>query len=119
MNIQNQQLCGCLFTYFVYPTLAGYFALNVPSGLALYWFVNNILSTAQQVYLKSTYKPEFAVDVIDVQAEAVNRLSPAKPKKVKDITGESLLSRLGEVLDSKLSWMIPPCVLLTYAALLV
>lgn len=28
---------------------AGYFSLNVPSGLTLYWFVNNLLSTAQQV----------------------------------------------------------------------
>ena len=30
-----------------FPT--GYFSLNVPSGLTLYWFVNNLLSTAQQV----------------------------------------------------------------------
>lgn len=27
---------------------AGYFSLNVPSGLTLYWFTNNILTTAQQ-----------------------------------------------------------------------
>jgi len=35
------------------PLLIGYFSLNVPSGLTLYWFVNNLLSTAQQVYLKN------------------------------------------------------------------
>eukprot|EP00798_Chlamydomonas_sp_ICE-L_P013718 gene13718-19613_t len=35
------------------PLMIGWFSLNVPSGLTLYWFVNNILSTAQQVYLKS------------------------------------------------------------------
>jgi len=34
----------------------GWFSLNVPSGLTLYWFVNNILSTGQQVYLKKTTK---------------------------------------------------------------
>ena len=28
---------------------AGWFSLNVPSGLTIYWFINNILSTAQQV----------------------------------------------------------------------
>ena len=28
---------------------AGYFSLNVPSGLTLYWFTNNILTTGQQV----------------------------------------------------------------------
>ncbi|CAK9137359.1 unnamed protein product [Ilex paraguariensis] len=34
------------------PLMIGYFALSVPSGLALYWFTNNILSTAQQVWLQ-------------------------------------------------------------------
>ena len=31
------------------PLPAGYFSLNVPSGLTLYWFTNNLLTTAQQV----------------------------------------------------------------------
>ena len=30
---------------------AGWFSLNVPSGLTIYWFINNVLSTAQQVHL--------------------------------------------------------------------
>uniref|UniRef100_A0A0E0P3T5 Membrane insertase YidC/Oxa/ALB C-terminal domain-containing protein n=1 Tax=Oryza rufipogon TaxID=4529 RepID=A0A0E0P3T5_ORYRU len=34
------------------PLLIGYFALSVPSGLSLYWLTNNILSTAQQVWLQ-------------------------------------------------------------------
>uniref|UniRef100_A0A7N0ZZF7 Membrane insertase YidC/Oxa/ALB C-terminal domain-containing protein n=1 Tax=Kalanchoe fedtschenkoi TaxID=63787 RepID=A0A7N0ZZF7_KALFE len=34
------------------PLMIGYFALSVPSGLSIYWFTNNILSTAQQVWLK-------------------------------------------------------------------
>ena len=29
---------------------AGWFSLNVPSGLTIYWFINNVLSTAQQVH---------------------------------------------------------------------
>ena len=31
--------------------VAGYFSLNVPSGLTLYWFTNNLLTTGQQVRL--------------------------------------------------------------------
>ncbi|KAL2547289.1 ALBINO3-like protein 1 [Forsythia ovata] len=34
------------------PLMIGYFALSVPSGLSLYWLTNNILSTAQQVWLR-------------------------------------------------------------------
>ncbi|KAJ8758880.1 hypothetical protein K2173_002659 [Erythroxylum novogranatense] len=34
------------------PLLIGYFALSVPSGLSLYWFTNNILSSVQQVWLQ-------------------------------------------------------------------
>ncbi|KAE8693113.1 Inner membrane protein PPF-1 [Hibiscus syriacus] len=31
------------------PLMIGYFSLSVPSGLSIYWFTNNVLSTAQQV----------------------------------------------------------------------
>ncbi|BFG16261.1 hypothetical protein CerSpe_025350 [Prunus speciosa] len=34
------------------PLMIGYFALSVPSGLSLYWLTNNILTTAQQVWLQ-------------------------------------------------------------------
>ncbi|OEL33283.1 Inner membrane protein ALBINO3, chloroplastic [Dichanthelium oligosanthes] len=34
------------------PFMIGYFSLSVPSGLSIYWFTNNILSTAQQVWLR-------------------------------------------------------------------
>ncbi|KAJ0972466.1 hypothetical protein J5N97_020425 [Dioscorea zingiberensis] len=34
------------------PLMIGYFALSVPSGLSLYWFTNNVLSTAQQIWLQ-------------------------------------------------------------------
>ncbi|XP_077227545.1 ALBINO3-like protein 1, chloroplastic [Tasmannia lanceolata] len=34
------------------PLMIGYFSLSVPSGLSLYWFTNNILSTAQQIWLQ-------------------------------------------------------------------
>ncbi|KAM0984279.1 hypothetical protein ACFX14_011853 [Malus domestica] len=34
------------------PLMIGYFSLSVPSGLSLYWFTNNILTTAQSVWLQ-------------------------------------------------------------------
>ena len=37
------------------PCPAGYFSLNVPSGLTLYWFTNNLVTTAQQLYLRRSF----------------------------------------------------------------
>jgi len=34
------------------PLMIGYFSLSVPSGLSIYWFTNNVLSTAQQLWLR-------------------------------------------------------------------
>ncbi|MCH84191.1 inner membrane protein PPF-1 chloroplastic-like, partial [Trifolium medium] len=34
------------------PLMIGYFSLSVPSGLTIYWFTNNVLSTAQQIWLR-------------------------------------------------------------------
>ncbi|KAF2301748.1 hypothetical protein GH714_028886 [Hevea brasiliensis] len=36
----------------ILPLMIGYFSLSVPSGLSLYWFTNNILSTVQQAWLQ-------------------------------------------------------------------
>lgn len=49
-NDPNQKSSQALTAFL--PLLIGYFALSVPSGLSLYWFTNNILSTAQQVWLQ-------------------------------------------------------------------
>ena len=46
------------------PFMIGFFSLNVPAGLTLYWFANNIFSTAQTVYLRKTTKaPEMPAAV--------------------------------------------------------
>ena len=34
------------------PLMVGWFALNVPSGLALYYFANTLLTSAQQIWLR-------------------------------------------------------------------
>uniref|UniRef100_A0A804P651 Membrane insertase YidC/Oxa/ALB C-terminal domain-containing protein n=1 Tax=Zea mays TaxID=4577 RepID=A0A804P651_MAIZE len=49
-NDPNQQGAQAVTKFL--PLLIGYFALSVPSGLRLYWLTNNILSTAQQVWLQ-------------------------------------------------------------------
>ncbi|KAK2443532.1 63 kDa inner membrane family protein [Trifolium repens] len=46
-NVKSSQILNK-----VLPLVIGYFALSVPSGLSLYWFTNNILSTLQQVWLQ-------------------------------------------------------------------
>ncbi|ONK71206.1 uncharacterized protein A4U43_C04F5980 [Asparagus officinalis] len=46
-NDPNQQSAQAVTK--LLPLMIGYFALSVPSGLSLYWFTNNILSTAQQI----------------------------------------------------------------------
>ncbi|KAI8471001.1 MAG: 60Kd inner membrane protein-domain-containing protein [Monoraphidium minutum] len=42
------------------PLMIGWFSLNVPSGLSLYWLVNNIVSTGQQAYLRQALQAESA-----------------------------------------------------------
>ena len=41
------------------PLLIGWFSLNVPSGLGVYWVTNNLLSTAQTLYIRNQL-PELA-----------------------------------------------------------
>jgi len=43
------------------PLMIGWFSLNVPSGLGLYWLVNNVVTTATTVAIRSTVQaPEMA-----------------------------------------------------------
>eukprot|EP00803_Ostreobium_quekettii_P006574 evm.model.scf_1381.2 EVM.evm.TU.scf_1381.2 scf_1381:11340-23080(+) len=62
------------------PLMLGWFSLNVPSGLTLYWITNNILSTGQQVYLKSTTS-------VNLEAKAASSATMARPPAdVIDVT---------------------------------
>ncbi|KAG1662589.1 hypothetical protein FOA52_002986 [Chlamydomonas sp. UWO 241] len=86
------------------PLMIGWFSLNVPAGLTLYWFINNILSTAQQLYLKSST----VVNVPEITAAAAGA-SPqtyVKPKeeRVKKVTGADVgarRSKMGDVIDTE------------------
>ncbi|CAL5388932.1 unnamed protein product [Camellia sinensis] len=73
------------------PLMIGYFSLSVPSGLSIYWFTNNVLSTAQQVWLRKLggAKPvvsENASGIISAGRAKRSGSQPAQPgdRKLKD-----------------------------------
>lgn len=71
------------------PLMIGYFSLSVPSGLSLYWFVNNLLSTAQQVYLRKLGGARAADSGDIITAGQALRSSAAAPViEKKDRRGE-------------------------------
>lgn len=42
----------------VLPLMIGWFSLNVPSALCLYWMTNNIVTTASSLFIRNTMKVE-------------------------------------------------------------
>jgi YidC/Oxa1 family membrane protein insertase len=42
----------------VLPIMIGWFALNVPAALSVYWVVNNIVTTGTSLFIRSTLKVE-------------------------------------------------------------
>ncbi|KAF2300391.1 hypothetical protein GH714_012856 [Hevea brasiliensis] len=66
------------------PLMIGYFSLSVPSGLSIYWFTNNVLSTVQQVWLRKLggAKPvvnENATGIITAGRAKRSASQPAQP----------------------------------------
>jgi YidC/Oxa1 family membrane protein insertase len=48
-ELQTQQMQRTML--WISPLMIGYFALNVPAGLGLYWFVGNVVSIIQQSFV--------------------------------------------------------------------
>lgn len=65
---QTQQILKFL------PLMIGWFALNVPAGLGVYWIANNALSTFQQWYIRQQFKDE-----MPAPAGAASSSAPAAP----------------------------------------
>jgi YidC/Oxa1 family membrane protein insertase len=63
------------------PLMIGWFSLNVPSGLTLYWFVNNIISTAQQSYMKRSLVGSPAVAAASAAATGSSARAELRPKE--------------------------------------
>eukprot|EP00892_Ulva_mutabilis_P003407 jgi/Ulvmu1/1438/UM011_0168.1 len=83
------------------PILIGYFSLNVPAGLTIYWLTNNILTTGQQVYLKKVTR----VDVPAPRGTVVNPVIDITPDaSAADggaASGKSRRSRKGETFRAR------------------
>lgn len=63
------------------PLMIGYFSLSVPSGLSIYWFTNNVLSTAQQVWLRKLggAKPVIGQDAGGIISAGQAKRSSSQP----------------------------------------
>jgi YidC/Oxa1 family membrane protein insertase len=48
-ELQTQQMQRTML--WISPLMIGYFALNVPAGLGLYWFIGNVVSIIQQSFV--------------------------------------------------------------------
>lgn len=86
------------------PLMIGWFSLNVPSGLTLYWFVNNILSTAQQLYLKSTTTiniPELSSGPKGSSSSSSTPFVKPKEERVKRTSGQEIGARRGKGNDEQ------------------
>jgi len=59
---QTQQILKFL------PLMIGYFSLTVPSGLGLYWFTNNLVTTAIQLYLRKAGGAQVDIPQLVVEA---------------------------------------------------
>jgi membrane protein insertase Oxa1/YidC/SpoIIIJ len=44
------------------PFVIAFFSLNVPAGLAVYWIINNILTTGINLIVKSNLKGNYVIN---------------------------------------------------------
>ncbi|KAL3530730.1 hypothetical protein ACH5RR_010052 [Cinchona calisaya] len=83
------------------PLMIGYFSLSVPSGLTIYWFINNVLTTAQQVWLR---KLGGAKPVVSENANGIITAGRAKRSSFQpDRTGDRFRQLREEEKKKKLS----------------
>ncbi|XP_042512387.1 inner membrane protein PPF-1, chloroplastic-like [Macadamia integrifolia] len=68
------------------PLMIGYFSLSVPSGLSIYWFTNNVLSTAQQVWLRNLggTKPVVSENASDINTAGRAKRATSLPVRTRD-----------------------------------
>lgn len=86
------------------PLMIGYFSLSVPSGLSIYWFTNNVLSTAQQVWLR---KLGGAKPVVDENAGGIISAGRAKRSSSQQSESGARFKQLKEQEKRKTSKALP------------
>lgn len=70
----------------VLPLMIGYFSLNVPSALCVYWATNNVVTTATSVLIRQSLKMEPATvgATIDTSATSVGEASVFSPPTIRE-----------------------------------
>jgi YidC/Oxa1 family membrane protein insertase len=72
---QTQQILKFL------PLMIGWFSLNVPAGLGVYWVINNALTTGTQWYIRQQFKGKTAM--AGAGASGATASAPVTVKKAK------------------------------------
>jgi YidC/Oxa1 family membrane protein insertase len=66
------------------PIMFGFFALNVPSGLGVYWVTNSLVSTASTLIIKNQVKAEMEAAGLSVPAPSAAPKAPASFSSMVD-----------------------------------
>ena len=79
------------------PFITAFFSLNVPAGLAVYWIINNILTTGITLLVKNNFKDnEMPFEVAEMMAVVD---APVIIKKAKSPNGSSDVRKLAMMED--------------------
>lgn len=70
----------------VLPLMIGWFSLNVPSALCVYWVTNNLVTTATSVIIRNSLKMEPAVAVSggDVETTVTPQVTAFTPPPIRE-----------------------------------
>jgi YidC/Oxa1 family membrane protein insertase len=69
------------------PLLIGWFSLNVPSGLGVYWIINNFVSTATSVFIRNQLAPATAaIGSSSGSSSSVNGSSNIQDAEIKSVS---------------------------------
>lgn len=81
------------------PFITAFFSLNVPAGLAVYWIINNILTTGITLLVRNQFKDEVMPAEVDMMMAEVD--APVVVKKAKNAPGSSELRKMALIEDNK------------------
>jgi len=77
------------------PLMIGWFSLNVPSGLGLYWITNNVITTATTLLIRKTVNADMALAGMDGSVSASTAVDLDPPKT------QGFGRKFGEVIQSE------------------
>lgn len=83
------------------PLMIGYFSLQVPSGLTIYWFTSNIYSLCQSLAIRSYYKanpPKIELPDYWDALDDVDSMSPDEKRKAAE-AGMAVGPKWEDILD--------------------